>query len=85
MELGEEQHLESTISTVFLEDGGHAQKVGQGVKESTNTAVDTTGWAAELRELAFETTDLVTKPALLENNFHPLEVTCRLVAFREVE
>ena len=85
VELGEEQHLKSTILTVFLEDGGHAQEVGLGVKESTNAAVDMTGWAVELGAFTFETTDLVTKPTLLENNFHPLEVTCRLVAFREVE
>jgi hypothetical protein len=60
MELGEEQHVEAALSTVFLKERSDALEVRLGVKRSANAAIGATGRAMEAGTLPFQIAGLIT-------------------------
>ena len=67
VELGEEQHLEIPLPTVFLKERSHTPEVGLRVKCSADTAVRAIRGAMKFGTLAFKIVDLVTEPPLFKN------------------
>ena len=85
MELGEEQHIEASFSTVFLKERSDALEVRLGVKRSLNATIGMAGRAMEAGTLPFQIAGLIAEPALFEYYFHPFKKACTFMAIREVE
>ena len=81
----QEQHLETSLPTVFLKERSHAPEVGLRVKCPADTAVCAIRGATKFGTLAFKIVDLVAEPPLFENYFHPLEAPGSLVSLGEVK